>query len=48
MKSVPYDSFTNFSPIGRIGSFIFMLTVNSSVPANIAPGADRLFQGQSR
>lgn len=34
MKSVPYDSIVNFAPIGRIGSFIFMLTVNSSVPAN--------------
>jgi tripartite-type tricarboxylate transporter receptor subunit TctC len=33
MKSVPYDPLTQFSPIGRIGSFIFMLTVHSSVPA---------------
>jgi tripartite-type tricarboxylate transporter receptor subunit TctC len=37
MKAVPYDSISNFSPIGRIGSFIFMLTVNSSVPANTLP-----------
>jgi tripartite-type tricarboxylate transporter receptor subunit TctC len=34
MKSVPYDPIKDFAPIGRIGSFIFMLTVNSSVPAN--------------
>ncbi len=33
MKSVPYDPFKNFAPIGRIGSFVFMLTVHSSVPA---------------
>jgi tripartite-type tricarboxylate transporter receptor subunit TctC len=33
-KSVPYDPIKDFAPIGRIGSFIFMLTVNSSVPAN--------------
>ena len=33
MKSVPYDPVKNFAPIGLIGSFIFMLTVHSSVPA---------------
>lgn len=33
MKSVPYDPIKNFMPIGRIGSFLFMLTVHSSVPA---------------
>lgn len=32
MKSVPYDPVKNFAPIGLIGSFIFMLTVHSSVP----------------
>ena len=37
MKAVPYDPISNFSPIGRIGSFIFMLTVNSSVPVNTLP-----------
>ena len=34
MKSVPYDPVKNFAPIGRIGSFIFMLTVHSSVPVD--------------
>jgi tripartite-type tricarboxylate transporter receptor subunit TctC len=34
MKSVPYDPIRDFAPIGRIGSFVFMLTVNSSVPAS--------------
>jgi tripartite-type tricarboxylate transporter receptor subunit TctC len=34
MKSVPYDPVKNFIPIGRIGSFIFMLTVHSSVPVD--------------
>ena len=34
LKSVAYDPMTGFMPIGRIGSFIFMLTVNSSVPVN--------------
>ena len=31
MKSVPYDPVTQFAPIGRIGSFVFMLAVPSSV-----------------
>mgnify|MGYP003344239539 CR=1 FL=1 len=34
MKAVSYDSINDFAPIGQIGSFIFMLTVNASVPAN--------------
>jgi putative tricarboxylic transport membrane protein len=37
MKSVPYDPLTQFAPIGRIGSFVFMLTINSSVPAKSVP-----------
>jgi tripartite-type tricarboxylate transporter receptor subunit TctC len=34
MKAVPYDPVSHFTPIGQIGRFIFMLTVNSTVPAN--------------
>ena len=37
MKSVPYDPLTQFAPIGRIGSFVFMLTINSSVPVKSVP-----------
>ena len=33
LKSVTYDPIKQFDPIGRIGSFIFMLTVNSALPA---------------
>jgi putative tricarboxylic transport membrane protein len=33
MKTVPYDPLTQFAPIGSIGSFVFMLVINSSVPA---------------
>ena len=47
MKSVPYDPVKNFEPIGRIGSFIFMLTVHSSRAGDIAAGIDRLFESQS-
>jgi tripartite-type tricarboxylate transporter receptor subunit TctC len=37
MKSVPYDPLTQFAPIGHIGSFVFMLTINSSVPVKSVP-----------
>ena len=37
MKSVPYDSVASFAPIGRIGSFIFMLAAHSSVPVTTLP-----------
>lgn len=37
MKSVPYDPLTQFAPIGRIGSFVFMIAVNSEVPAKSIP-----------
>ena len=37
MKSVPYDPLTQFAPIGRIGSFVFLLTINSSVPVKSVP-----------
>jgi tripartite-type tricarboxylate transporter receptor subunit TctC len=34
LKSVPYDPIRHFAPVGRLGSFVFMLTVNASVPVN--------------
>jgi tripartite-type tricarboxylate transporter receptor subunit TctC len=33
LKSLPYDSIKDFEPVGRVGSFVFMVAINSSIPA---------------
>ena len=36
-KSLPYDPITGFTPIARVGSFVFILLVHDSVPARTLP-----------
>jgi tripartite-type tricarboxylate transporter receptor subunit TctC len=33
LKSLPYDPITDFVPVGRLGSFVFMVAINASIPA---------------
>lgn len=37
LKSLPYDALKDFAPIGRLGSFVFMVAINASIPAKTVP-----------